>query len=182
MPRRIIALVLVPSSIAIVIYAVVLAAAALYDSQQDWRRHARSLFSRAGAATQMQARIDQDAAALKDSPLWSRFYISPTSGIGAVQLQSDVGSLLSRTQASTQSLAPIPSLPMNGFTRIGVRLSASMRIDQLKTFLATAAAHPRYLRVEQLSVIAPQGQVPAENSPLAVTMEVYGFELKERPQ
>jgi hypothetical protein len=175
-------LLLVPLSIAIVIYMAALAAAVLYDSQQDWRRHTRSVFARAGAATQMQARIDQDAAALQESPLWSRFYISPTSGIGAVQLQSDVGSLLSRTQSSTQSLAPIASLPMQGFTRIGVRLSASMRIDQLQSFLATAAVHPRYLRIEQLSVIAPQGQAPAENSPLAVSMEVYGFELKERPR
>jgi hypothetical protein len=182
LPRRILALFVVPLSIAFAVYAVFIAIVALGNAQQDWRTQAHSVFSRARAAKDVQARLDRDLVALKESPLWSRFYLSPTSGMGAMLLQTDVGALLARTQASTQSLAPIPSLPMSGFTRIGVRLSASMRIDQLKNFLAGAAAHQRYLRVEQLAVIAPHSQVSAENSPLAVTLEIYGFELKERPQ
>lgn len=175
--RRMVALVAVPLAVVLTAYLAVQAIQFVFDVQQDWRSEARSAFAQVRGAEQIQVRLDQDLLALSSSPLWSRFYSPATAGAGATLLQGDVGSLLSAVQSSAQSLTPMPSVPMAEFTKIGVRLTASMRINQLKSFLAAAASHQHYLRVEQLTVVAPQMQIATENPPLAVTMDVYGFEL-----
>lgn len=130
--RCVIALLVLPLLIAIAWLVIYLPIDHLTQAQGEWRDRARSVFSQARGATQLQATLDQELATMRASALWSRFYVSDRSGTSAVSLQSDVSALLGSVQASTQSLTPIPSVELPSFTRIGTRLTASMRIDQLK--------------------------------------------------
>jgi len=175
--RRGVALIAVPLGIIFVAYAAFSLVRLAYDAQQDWRSHASRMLAQTKSAAQVQVHLDQQLLVVNTSALWPKLYGSSTSGGSAALLQSDVSNLLGSAQVSVQSLAPIPSTPMAEFTQIGVRLTASMRIDQLKSFLAAATIHTHYLRVGQLTVVSPQMQTAADNPPLAVTMDVYGYEL-----
>lgn len=177
--RRLLALVVTPVLISTFLSMVYLPARALYVSQQGWRAETRGLFSKAKQAEQRSAMLGQQFAALQSSGLWSKFYLSATPGAAANNLQSDIGSMLSRVQVGAQSLVPLPSTELAHFSSIGVRVSASMRIDQLSGLLTAMAQHPRYLRVAQASIVAPQIQSATENPPLAVTLDLYGFELRD---
>ena len=123
--------------------------------------------------------MDQQLTAMRSSPLWSRFYKTPDSVSATTALHADLSALLSGAQASVQSLTPIPSEEQSAFTRIGVRFGASMRMNDLQNLLTAMSAHSRYLHVERLVVTAPQMQVADQNPPLAVTMDVYGYQLSD---
>ena len=77
-------------------------------------------------------------------------------------------------------LTPLRSVSLGSLTQIGVHLTASLRIDQLERFMVAAGRHPRYLRIERLTVTAPQTQAPAENPRLAVELDIQAFELPRK--
>jgi hypothetical protein len=173
----VLALLVAPILVIFAILLIYLPIAYLHDAQTDWRQETRSLLSQAKSADTLETELNGQLAGLQTSRLWSKFYVAEKSGAAATSLQSDVSSFLANVQVSAQSLVPIPSAQLPRFTKIGTKLTASMKIDQLRGFLAAVANHQRYLRVEQATVVAPQAQSAAENPPLAVTLEVYGYEL-----
>ena len=175
--RRVLALLVAPTLLVFAASVVYLPVAYLRDAQKDWRDETRSLLSQAKGAVALETQLNGQLTALQASGLWSKFYVAEKSGAAATSLQSDVSSFLGSVQVSAQSLVPIPTAQLPRFTKIGTKVTASMRIDQLRGFLAAVASHQRYLRVEQVTVVAPQTQSIAENPPLAVTLEVYGYEL-----
>jgi hypothetical protein len=176
--RRVVALLVVPLSIVLLVSVIWLPIGLLRQSQIDWRNEAIDTLSSTQQAPAVQAALDQQLTAMRSSPLWSRFYKTPDSVSATTALHGDLSALLSGAQASVQSLTPIPSEAQSAFTRIGVRFGASMRMNDLQNLLTAMSAHSRYLRVERLVVTAPQMQVPDQNPPLAVTMDVYGYQLE----
>lgn len=180
--RRIMALLIVPVILIAVLLAVCLPAAYLHDAQVAWREEAGSLLARSKTIDAARDQLDAQLAGLQAAPVWSKFYpSSPLTG-GATALQADVSAFFSNAQVSGQTLTPLASASMPHFTKIGTRVTASMRIDQLRSLLAAVVAHQRYLRLEQVTIVAPQNQLPEENPPLAVTLEIYGYELQGAPQ
>jgi hypothetical protein len=149
-------------------------------SQMQWRTEAIDTLSSAKHAPALQQALDQQLSALRSSPLWSKFYKAPTSAAATTALHADLSTLLSSARASVQSLTPIPSEEQAAFSRIGVTFAASVRLNDLQSLLAAMSNHARYLRVERLVVTAPQTQVPDENPPLAVTMDVYAYQLLDQ--
>lgn len=176
--RRLLALVVMPCAVVLVISLFYAPAAFLQSAQADWRDEAQLLLAQAKNASAVKSTLNEQLTQLQSSASWSRFYAAEPSGAAATMLQADVTGLLGSVQASAQSWSPIPSQQLPQFTRIGARLTASMRIDQLRGFLAAAAAHPRHLKVEQATIVAPQSQGAQENAPLAVTLEIHGYELR----
>lgn len=175
-PRRTVALLIVPLAALLLVAAVWAPIAYLGSSQIKWRNDAIETLSSAQHAPAAQAALDAQIAAMRSSPLWSKFYKAPDSTAAATALHADLSSLLTSAHASVQSLTPIPSEEQPAFTRVGIRFAASIRLNDLQNLLTSMSNHARYLRVERVIVTAPQTQVPDENPPLAVTMDVFGYQ------
>lgn len=178
--RRVVALLVVPASALLLISAIWAPIAYVRGSQVDWRDEAIETLASARQAPAAQAALEQQLAAMRSSPLWSRFYKAPNSTTAATALHADLSGLLTSAQASVQSLTPIPSEEQATFTRVGIRFAASIRLNDLQSLLASMSNHSRYLRVERMIVTAPQTQAPDENPPLAVTMDIFGYQMSDQ--
>lgn len=180
--RRVIALVAVPALLVASVLVLYAPVRYLSGLQNDWRATTRSVMAQARSVPVLAEELNRQLTTLQSSGLWVKFYPSKEPGAAAGALQSDLSGILAGAQISAQSLAPIATGQLPYFTRIGTRLTASMRVDQLQRLLTSIANHPRYLRVEQATIVAPQSQSPEENPPLAVTLEIYGYELPDGQQ
>jgi hypothetical protein len=155
---------------------------ALYDGQQGWREDAKSKLARAKGTASQSAELDRQLELLPSAGIWSKFYIVDSAGAAASAIQMDVGALLNAVHAAVQSMTPLRSAEAVQSTTVGLRVSASMTIDQLKSFLQSLSSHPRYLRVDRLRVNAPLSQTPNTNTVLTVTLEIVGMErLRTQP-
>jgi hypothetical protein len=178
--RRLVALLVVPVSVLLLYAMIWLPISYVSASQSRWRAEAIDTLSSAQHAPALQQALDQQLTAMRASPLWSKFYKAPNSAGATTALHADLSTLLSSARASVQSLTPIPSEEQTAFTRIGVTFAASVRLNDLQSLLAAMSSHARYLRVERLVVTAPQTQVPDANPPLAVTLDVYAYQLADQ--
>jgi hypothetical protein len=154
---------------------------ALYESQHLWRQNARELLAYSKGSVVTLQQLETQVSAMRASSLWSKLYRSDQASAGASILQSDVGTMLTGVQAGAQSLTPIRSSSAGALLQVGVHVTAAMRIDQLQQFVSAVRAHPKYLRMEQLTIAAPQSQGATENPVLTVNMDIHGFELMQKP-
>jgi len=175
--RRLLAVVVVPLLLVALCMAISTLLQQVAAAQRQWRTEAKQLLSEAASAPAMQSAIEQQLDAVRSSPLRSKFY--PVGGAMTAEssLQADVDALVSSVQATSRIIAPLPASETPPLLRYGVRLNASLRINQLQNLLNGLARHSRLLRVEHLIVVAPQMQVVDENPPLAVTLDIYGYGL-----
>lgn len=180
--RRLMALFVVPALLFLAGLAALLPIQHAWQDQQNWRQETQQLLLEASTAPVLKMALKQQIEAVRASQLRSKFYPSGGAmGAGAL-LQGDVDALITAVQASSRTLAPIPVAEDSSLLRHGVRVTASLRIDQLQDLFNRLAQHGRLLRVEQLTVVAPQMQTPDENPPLAISMDVYGYALAgEKP-
>lgn len=174
--RHLVVLVVVPLLIVLILATVVLPIAALWKSQLAWRGDAARVLAEAKQVPHVIEQLDQQRAIVEASTLKSRLYLRSGSVSSATALHGDVRALLSQAGGGAQSLTPIPARELEFFSQLGIRCTASLRVDQLRQFIESLGRHPRYLRIDRLVVAAPQSQSPDENPPLAVTMDILGFE------
>jgi hypothetical protein len=182
--RRLVAVGVAFAALILFVGLVVWPVYALYTNQLEWRATASKTIAEARGAEPAIASVVQQLDALPASAMWAKLYTVDKVGTGAALLQADVASLVSGARGAVQSLTPLAAVSSNNadtknsgdMARIGVRVVASMTIDQLKDFMSAMAAHTRYLRIEHLSVFAPSAQSPAQNPMMTVTMEVVGME------
>lgn len=175
--RRQVALLALPLMLLIVWLTVLLPVRQAWQAQQRWRYETKLLLSEAGRAPSLRGALEQQLAAVRSSQLRAKFYPSGGAMSPAALLQGDIDHLMTAAQASSRTLAPIPVSEDVLLLRYGVRVSASLRIDQLQNLLNRLAHHQRLLRVEQVTVVAPQMQQPTDNPPLAISMEIYGYAM-----
>lgn len=175
--RRLLALVVVPLLLLTLCVGSFVPARQVWQAQQDWRRETRDLLSAAAAAPELQMSLERQIESVRHTHLRSKFY--PTDGVlgAAAVLQGDVDLLMSSLQVPSRTIAPITAVETESLVRHGVRLSASLRINQLQDLLNRISQHPRLMRVDSLTVVAPQTQSPEDNPPLAVSMEIFGYAL-----
>ena len=177
--RRWIALCIVPLLLlglgALLAWPFVLAA----DAQARWREDAIRTLGRAKYIQSVDAELQQMLVSLRTSNQWTRFYDARVSNASQA-MQSDMRTLLGAAKASVQALTPLPSKDLPEFTQVGVRIAAIMRIDELQQLMQAMRDHPRYLRVVQMQVLAPQMQVKDENASLTVSLDVVGY-VRELP-
>lgn len=178
--RRSMAVLLVPALLIIGASAVHIAVSYLQETHQAWRASTKRLLSQAASAPASQAALEQELQSMRQSALWSKFYSGNASMPVATELQADVRAIFSNAQASSQTLSAIPVEESPLFLRHGVQLAASLRVHQLQQVLGAIDSHPKFLHIARLSVVAPHVQSADDNPPLAVTMDIYVYELKDK--
>ena len=110
---------------------------------------------------------------------WQSFY--PTSSQGAaIALQSDIETALTASQARAQTFTPIAAARTDMLQKSGLRVVASMKIDQLREFLLQTQRLTHFVRFEQLLITSPAVQGPQENPTLILTLDVVGFAIDDR--
>lgn len=175
--KRIVALLIIPLALVVLATAMCYPIFAAMRDQHVWREETRKALSRSAQAAQAEAQLKDELEQARQSQLWSKFYDATTENSAGAALQADVSAVLRSEQVEPQTLTPLPVTTDGRFKKIAARFTCSARIDQLRKVLTALASHSRYLRVERLKISAPQLQQPNDNAPLAVTLDVSGYQL-----
>jgi Type II secretion system (T2SS), protein M subtype b len=120
--------------------------------------------------------VQAAAASVERSPRWRNFYQNQTPEAATVQLQTDLRSLFKESNNPT-SITAEPAIARGPLTRISVRVTLSVRVDQLADALDRLQKHERQLRVETLIIQAPESQSPQTNPTLSVQAEISALLL-----
>src|SRR5206468_2961114 len=67
---------------------------------------------------------------------------------------------------------------LGAVTRVAVRVTLSIRVDQLAGALERLQKHARQLHVDSLTIQAPESQAPQSNPPLAVQAQIAAWMLR----
>lgn len=175
--RRALALVLIPSAIAALLWAVVLWPVLTWRStHHEWLRATQNAIARDRGLVAVEASIREQLNGVGSSGLWGKLYEVSAQSSAVTNLQADVGSLLGIARVTAQSIAPLPIAPYGAFERIGVRITASMKIDQLQQFFAAVRNHGKLIRIDGIAISAPQVQSRDQNPSLTVSADLYGYQ------
>jgi len=182
--RRSLAILLLLAAAILGWQSLILPVRALLTSQQRWRVQVRSALAIArGRAAEVPA-LQGSLKALPEAPIWRRFYPDGDSANAATILREDITHCAAVAGVTVRSIAPLPATEQRGLRRLGVKISAAMTIGQLTDFLTKLRESPRYLRVDAMSVVAPQIQMNSGNHRLLVRLQIWGYArpLSERGQ
>jgi hypothetical protein len=179
-PRRVqraLALLLLPMLLMLGWSALAVPVWQLYQAQQHWRAHALRTLAHRHALAASEPLLRAELLRLPRSRDWLRLYQVRAKGLAVSALRAEVGTILNSLQARTQALSPLAQLDAGEVRKVGLRIVAAMRIDQLQQFLVQVQALTHLVRVEQLQISAPPTQAAQENPLLTVTMDICGFEV-----
>jgi len=173
--RNAVALLMIPAMALLVWSLVILPLSWVATSQEHWRAEVRAELAEAkGRALTLDA-VRKRLANLPSESVWQRFYPAENGADGGAALQRDVTTLSMGAGLATRSITLLPSQPQGRLMTYTARLAASGTAEQLQAFATSLRGHPRYLRVEQLKVTAPQVQSSDENPVLSITLDISGF-------
>ena len=147
----------------------------LLVSQDEWRADTRRELARARGRADSEPELRKQVASLANAPIWAKFYDLPADQDAGASVQRDIMGIGASSGVTIQTVVSVPKVTEAGLPGYGIRFTAAMTAEQLKKFIGALRAHPRYLRVERLTVTAPQSQRADDNASLAVTMEVFGY-------
>jgi hypothetical protein len=173
--RRVFALLSVLLAVALILYGVIDPIRYVVRSQESWRTAVRAQLARDRGIASIGPKVREELLSLSTAPIWNRFYAAEGKADATQFIQRDVLSLCTAVRATIQSATPLPAVDAIGLRSGGVRIVASMSVDQMKEFFEKVRAHPQYLRVQRLSVSAPQSQSQNMNPVLSVTMDIAGY-------
>jgi type II secretion system (T2SS) protein M len=147
----------------------------LFQAQQVWRGEMQNMLAADRGWIAQQSHLDRERADAKSAPMWRRFYAMTVANDLSGEVQRDAMGLLGSMGAGVEKVEALPVAVSHDLNRGGVRLSASLTIEQLTRLLRLLKSHEPYLRVERLQVKAPQVQETQSNAALSVTLEVFGY-------
>ena len=173
--RRAFAVVLLAIGVDLAWFGLVVPARTLALSQDAWREAARSDLARSRGAAAIESEVRERLRGLATAPIWQRLYDNKQANDADVALGQDVTRLANAAGLTLHSLTSVPAANEGLLRKHGVRLAASLSIDQLRQLIAALRAHPRYIRVERLSVAAPQVQPPDRNPVLEIKVDLCGY-------
>ena len=110
------------------------------------------------------------------SPRWGRLYEGQKPESAILEMETDLRKLITAPNNPTSMVAQgvVVAAPL---TKIAVKVTLSMPIDQLADTLARLQSHSKFLRIENLLIQAPDYE-PAESNPtLSIQADVTGFVL-----
>ena len=172
--QRILAIALAGVAIAILFLGAIRPLVDYIADRSDERDSALRLLGRNLALVRQAPTIQTTLDAAAKSPRWGRFYNVPKAADATLQLETDLRSLIAIPNQPTSMIAESPS-PLGSLTRVSVKISLSVTIDQLSDLLGRLHQHPRLLKIESLAVQSPESQIVDTNPPLAVQAEISGF-------
>lgn len=173
--RRALAVVMFVAAIGLIWGALVIPLAWVVASQDEWRTDIRKDLARSLGRAASESDLRKRAAALKTEPIWGKLYEVPDGQDGSTLVQRDVMRAGTSAGVNIQAIVPVPKVEEAGLVGYGLRFTATLSADQLKKLVDALRANTGYLRVERLTISAPQVQRTDQNAALNVTMEVYGF-------
>jgi len=173
--RRAFAVLLLATTVQLLWFGLIMPAHLLVLSQSTWREETQSDLARARGTAGIESQVRERLNALQAAAVWQRFYDNQHSSAIDGALSQDITRLANTAGINIHSLTTLPATTEGLLRRHGVRLAASMSIDQLKLFIAALRTHTRYIRVERLSVSAPQVQPPDRNPPLEIKADLFGY-------
>jgi hypothetical protein len=135
-------------------------------------RRNRALLRQSDAIRAAQTSVEQ-------SPRWRNFYDGPRPEAATLQLEADLRAILRDSNNPTSMLAE-PATTHGPIIRIAVRVTLSMRVDQLAEALDRLQKQPRQLRIESLTIQAPEFQGAQPNPLLTVQAEISAMMLPGR--
>lgn len=172
--RRLIAFALLAVVLSFAWFCVVQPVTNLLIDQQERRAIALRTLKRHRSLLATQPAIEASLATVKESPRWRNFYSDRTPDAASLQLQADLRSLLKDSHNPTSMFAESP-VTQGPATRIAVRLTLSMRIDELAVALDRLQKQSKQLRVENLTIRAPDIQSAQSNPVLIVQAQISAW-------
>jgi hypothetical protein len=145
------------------------------DSQSEWRKEVHHDLARAFGEAAGEPALRKRAATLMAEPIWSKLYEIPNGQDGTTSVQRDVLRAGATAGVKVQAVVPLPKVEEAGLLAYGIRFTTTSTADQLKRLMDALRANVGYLRVERLTLSAPQIQPADQNALLTATLEVYGF-------
>ena len=179
--RRALAVLLVPAAALLGWMLVAEPLICIAGSQDQWRGSVQDTLADDRGHEKVLADLKSRLEALPAAPVWEKFYEVAAGGDGSSLVQQDVTSLCSAMGVTTQSVVALRAQTEQGLMKHGVRLTATLTVDQLRSFAATLRNHQKYLRTERLTVDAPQVQSADQNPALTITLDVFGYSRAGRP-
>jgi hypothetical protein len=173
--RRVLAVVMLVVALGLIWEAILVPLVWVVGSQNEWRTDVRHNLARALGRAASEPALRHRAKSLSSEPVWRGFYDAPKGQDATALVQRDVMNVGTVTGVKVQVVTPVPKVEEAGLTGYGVRFTTTLSVDQLKKFMDALRANAGYLRVERLTITAPQVQRSDQNASLTVTMEVYGF-------
>jgi hypothetical protein len=149
----------------------------MVSSQDHWRGEMRRQLAHARGEAAIEPQLRQRLHDVEQAPLWKTLYEETPGRDTNSLVQADLTVLCTSVGAKVQAVAPLPRMREGRFTGYGVRGTTVVTAEQLRALIGALRTHPRYLRVEHLTVTAPQLQLEEDNAELTVTIEIYGYAL-----
>jgi hypothetical protein len=172
--HRLIALMLVGAVLAILWFAILGPVLDYYQNASDTRAAELRSLARDRALLALEPDIRTALTAVDHSPRWGRFYDSQKPEKAVLQLETDLRELLKAPNNPT-SMTVEPAIVKGSLTRVRVKVTLSLPIDQLAQTLARLESHSKLLEIENLIIQAPDFQVVDANPNLSVQAEIAGF-------
>jgi hypothetical protein len=146
------------------------------DAGAEQRGIALRALKRDRALIQEQPAILAAADSLKESPRWHNFYTGQRAEAATLQLETDLRSIFEGSNNLTAMTAE-PAVAQGPVTRLAVRATLSLRVDDLAKVLDRLQKHAQQLRIESLTIQAPDLQASQINPMLNIQAEIASWML-----
>jgi hypothetical protein len=173
---RVAAIALLAALISIVWLGVVQPILTFKDAAAEERGIALRALKRNRALLREDAAIQAAEASVEQSARWRNFYDGPKAEAATLQLETDLRTIFRDSNNPTSMIAE-PAISRAAVTRIAVRVTLTMRVDQLADALDRLQKQPRQLRVESLTIQAPEFQGAQANPILTIQAEITALML-----
>lgn len=140
----------------------------------DQRGTDLNALSRDRALVSQDSGVETTLTALKGSPRWARFYETQKADKAVLQMQADLREVFKAPNNPT-SMTAVPVAVEGSLTRIATKITLSLTIDQLTESLTRLHSHSQLLRIESLTIQAPDYQTADTNPTLTIQAQIVGY-------
>jgi Tfp pilus assembly protein PilO len=182
LPRlaRVVVALLLPLVAVALVWVSVHAVRSAANSQSHWQHSVRRDLAIGGAAARLIPEISGVLSELPKMPVWQRLYKGESSAMNQAALLADVSQSLSRSGINTPTISVTPTTEMQSLAVWECQVVFEANAEQLHAFAGQLRALPRYVRVSEIVIGAPQLQTTQSNAVFAVTLRAQGY--GQRPQ
>jgi hypothetical protein len=177
--QRMVAIALLAFSVTLVWFAVIDPIVGFAEDSLEKRQVSLRVLRRDRALLAQEPKTVAALEAIDHSPRWERLYASQKPEQAILEMETDLRQIITTPNNPTSMIAQgvVVTRPLS---KIAVKVTMSVPIDQLADTLARMQSHAKYLRIENLLIQAPD-YAPAESNPtLSIQADVTGYLLAPR--
>jgi Tfp pilus assembly protein PilO len=174
--RRTLALALLGAVLVVLWFAVLSPIIERVGTLRDERESGLRAVSRDRALVVQARGIQAALQSVEQSSRWSRFYDTQKPDQATLQLETDLRTLF-KSSTTLTSMTAQPASNHGQLTRVSVKVTLSMPIDQLAECLGRLQSHTRLLQIESLTIQAADFQPIETNPVLSIQAQIAGFML-----